>query len=637
MCRLQKGMVVRMSDMQKTEKKKVAFFVDKMGNVRLWMSIVLAFAVSCAFPWMLKLQGNQLAYTNSIVSVFVFGVFFVLIKKALGNRYEGKWTRWFWPGALGFLFSLCMVAGAQLDSKESVPFTSITMWLAILVLAVAFALLIRYFWDVVMGRGKNENAKIVDGTLQSKKSTSRSFWLTAGVIFLCYLPVFLAVYPGFFVYDAQTEVTQVITREFSTHHPLVHVLLLGGLVQLGYKIAGSYNVGIAIYTLLQMFIMSGIFAFCIQKLKKRGLGKMGQILLTLYFGLCPVLVMFSLCSTKDGLFTGLLLVLVLLLQDFCANPQMFFKKKSSVVLLVLSAMGMMLLRHNGFYALLVFTPFFIIFMKKYWKRTMVCMLVAIVLYSAINFALATVLQADDSENQEILTVPIMQMARVYVYEHENLPSEEIEKLSEYIPEKYLMWYNPKLSDGVKWHFNNENYEKDSAGFWKLWAKWGLRYPFTYVNAWLMTSYGFWYPDTVIDVYKGNVAYTFVYEDSSYFGYEVEEPGFRESKIPWLDELYRKMSLEIFQQKVPVVSMLFSPGFMLWVFAFLLGFLCYKKRYDRVLPFFLPVLCWLTVILGPTYLTRYVVFLWVLLPVLGLEVYKIAKQTGGQNVEEMKQL
>lgn len=47
------------------------------------------------------------------------------------------------------------------------------------------------------------------------------------------------------------------------------------------------------------------------------------------------------------------------------------------------------------------------------------------------------------------------------------------------------------------------------------------------------SYGFWYPDTVIDVYSDNSVFTFTYKDSSYFGYEVEEPGFRDSRIPCL--------------------------------------------------------------------------------------------------------
>ena len=131
----------------------------------------------------------------------------------------------------------------------------------------------------------------------------------------------------------------------------------------------------------------------------------------------------------------------------------------------------------------------------------------------------------------------------------------------------------------------------------------------------MTTYGFWYPDAVIDVYRGNSVFTFTYGDSSYFGYEVEEPGRRESKIPALDELYRRMSLEIAQQRIPVLSMLFSPGFLFWSAAFLIGFLWYGKRGRRAVAYMLPALVWLTVILGPTYLVRYVVFLWALAPVL----------------------
>ena len=129
----------------------------------------------------------------------------------------------------------------------------------------------------------------------------------------------------------------------------------------------------------------------------------------------------------------------------------------------------------------------------------------------------------------------------------------------------------------------------------------------------MTSYGFWYPDTIIDVYRGNSVFTFTYEDSSFFGYEVELPGTRESKIPWLDGVYRDMSLEIAQQKIPAVSMLFSPGFLFWVFVFTGGYAYYRKKNEWLLPFGMILLLWLTVILGPTYLPRYVLILWFALP------------------------
>ena len=94
---------------------------------------------------------------------------------------------------------------------------------------------------------------------------------------------------------------------------------------------------------------------------------------------------------------------------------------------------------------------------------------------------------------------------------------------------------------------------------------------------------------------------------------------RESKIPLLNEWFRRLSLEVFQQKVPVISMLFSPGFLFLVYLSGLLFLMKQKDYVRMLAFLPVVLNWLTVILGPTYLVRYVLIFWFALPVLGYVV------------------
>lgn len=601
------------------------------------MAALLSFGGVCALPWMLHLNGEEkrLGYSNSILSVFLFCLLFGVLKRALapgfsGENFSGEKRRWVLPALFGLLFSGCMVFGAQLDQRGSVPFQNAAMWLSILILAWIAALLVRFFWELLAARlGGQQSCQaspdtlisekggevFADGREETGKEKAGRFLLRAGVIFLCYIPVFLAVYPGFFVYDAQDEYLQVVTRSFSTHHPLLHVLLLGGIIQLVYKLTGSYNLGIACYTLWQMLVMSLVFAGCVEMLKTRGMRRAGRLLFTLYFGLCPVLVMFSLCSAKDGLFTGMLLTALLFLQELCDKPEAFFGQKGKVLSLWLSGLLLMLLRHNGFYAFAVFGVFCCWFLRKAWKKTVFFFLSLILSYFLINGALTFALHADASENQEILTVSISQIARVYTDEAGNIPREEEELLYRYLPKEALENYTPKVTDGVKIHFNNEAYEADKAGYLKLWLKWGLEHPFTYFNAWFMTSYGFWYPDTVIDVYRGNTVFTYTYEDSSYFGYEVEAPGERQSRIPWLNECYRRMSLELAQQKIPVVSMLFSPGFLFWVMLFFLGFLCAQGRGRQALPFLLPLLIWLTVILGPTYLVRYVVFLWVCVPVL----------------------
>ena len=585
------------------------------------LSGILGYAFVCAMPAMLSVAGETLWYTNSFFALLLWIMVSCFLYRIGKRGFEGSKKKWIFPALFSFLFSGCMVFGAQLESMQRVPFTDAGMWADIFWLGICFTIVVRFMWEHMITAGFLQIGVEQDAaTMTQRKLQLRSFLLTALAIFVCYIPVFFAVYPGFFVYDAQDELMQVITRNFSTHHPLLHVLTMGGIIQLVYKITDSYNLGIACYTLFQMAVLSGVFSYVLCRLKNEGMKRAGRICIALYFGLFPTVVMFVLCSAKDGLFTGMVLILLLMLRELMQKPEEFFSKKMHAVLLVASALFMSLFRHNGFYALLVFAVLLAVTGKwtglnRVWKKAAAALAVILVSYFMLNTAMTVVFSADDSENQELLTVPIMQMARVYAYEQDTLTQSQKDILYEILPHEALMRYTPKVSDGVKIEFNNEEYSQNKVKYIKLWAELGAEHPFAYLNAWFMTSYGFWYPDAVIDVYRGNSVFTFTYEDSSYFGFEVEQPGERQSRLPLLEEVYRKLSLEITQHKVPVISMLFSPGFLFWVMMFILGKFCYERNWKKLLPYGLPVLLWMTVILGPTYLVRYVVFLWFIIPVL----------------------
>ena len=62
-------------------------------------------------------------------------------------------------------------------------------------------------------------------------------------------------------------------------------------------------------------------------------------------------------------------------------------------------------------------------------------------------------------------------------------------------------------------------------------------------------------------------------------------------------------------------MLFAPGFLFWVFIGCALISFYRKQYVWLLPVISIFLLWGTVILGPTFLVRYVLILWFALPVL----------------------
>lgn len=521
-------------------------------------------------------------------------------------------------GVFSFLFSAAILFGARLDSVENVDFKDAMLWLLLAAFTVIFTGLVLLLWgllDRLQDRGASDAKSAANKITNVFKMTD--IQVNGAVFFfllLCWLPVLLAVYPGFFVYDAQDEYVQVATRTFSTHHPLVHVLLLGGMVCGVHKLTGSYNLGIACYTVFQMILAALVFTFLFAYLRKKKVPRALRLFGMVWLGLFPTVVMFTLCSAKDALFTLALLLLMICLLEM-GTEDSFFEKKGWQALFVCSGAAMMLFRNNGFYAFLVMVPLLLLLKKSHRGRLLLLSVCAVAGCLLINGGLKTALHADTSEYQEFLTVPIQQLARTYKYAPEVFSEEDLEILHEVLDEEALSLYTPRLSDPVKCRFDNEAFAADKGKYAKLWLRVGLKKPLIYLNAWWMTSYGFWYPNTVINVYGGNTVFTFTYKDNSYFGYEVELPGVRESKLPWLNEVYRKLSLEVWKEKIPVISWLFSPGAMFWMYALLFAWLLNNERYEMLYPFLPIFLLWLTTLLGPTYLPRYVLFFWYALPLI----------------------
>lgn len=528
---------------------------------------------------------------------------------------------WLMSGLFGVLSGLFMVLGYQLENQSRINLADKNAMYIMALIMVVLTVDAKHVWDnytstfygeKLMGLFRLDKYRANYGK-SDKKSRFVQNWI---LMMALNIPVLLGTFPGFFVYDAQDELNEVLTRTFTTHHPLLHVLLLGGTIALVHKITGSWNAGIFLYILLQMMVITAIFAYVTDYLYQKKLGKTGNLITCLYYGLFPTIVMFTLCSSKDGLFGAFLLLLTVFLFQMVEDLEGFLSSRSKVVLFISSAVLMPLFRHNGFYAYLVFVPFALFYFRKKIKSFVTPMLlIPVALYLIISGLFSGILSSEGTHHQEMLTVPIMQMARVYTYEPDIMTQEEKELLTSYIPEENLKLYTPRVSDMVKVGFDNELYEKDSKSFWKLWKSLLVRKPMTYLNAWFLTSYGYWYPASVMNVYQGNTVFTFTYEDSSYFGYEVEAPGHRASLIPALDSLYRYLSIGSFQQDAPVLALLFKPGCILLIYMFVLFYRLSRKSFSGVLPFMPMILTFLTVLLGPTYLVRYVVYLWTSLPLL----------------------
>ena len=586
------------------------------------LSVFVATAGIICLPQILNLKENMLGFTNSIFSVFVWVLCLYAVNRSIHSIDIQDVRGWVIAGGLSFLFTLAMLFGVRIDSVGDVNFGDWKLWVSLPVLACFFSVLIRKLWNVLDNMEKTQGqfasyAKSINfnNTIQrlSEYAQKHQNILVFIFLILCWLPVLLAVYPGFFIYDAEDEYNQIAFGMYHANQPLVHVLLLGGIIHTVYQITDSYNLGIACYTIFQMILEAGCFTYLINFLRKRKVSKVLCFLALVYFAFFPVIIMFALCSSKDTIFTIAMLVLLICMLEMGISEESFFVSKHQMILFVLSVLIMSLFRKNGIYAFCLMVPVLLIAHKKYFKKMGLLLAIIFLSYFLISNGLESALHASRGGNQEILTVPIQQLARTYKFNKEVFTPEDIELLYEILPEEGLNAYRPDLSDHVKNYFNNSAFSNSKRKYIKLWARIGLRDPHSYVNAWLANSYGFWYPDTIVNVYRGHIMTTFKYQDSSYFQYEVEPPGERDSKIPWLDEVYRRLSIEIDKEKIPVVSMFYSLGCMFWCFAFMFSYVLYRRKYHILAPYLMVLCVWLTVIMGPTYLPRYVLIFWFGLP------------------------
>lgn len=543
---------------------------------------------------------------------------------------------WICAAAGAFFISFCAQWGSQLDSSGNVDVRALSTWLLPLVSACVLTPVLAILFSCAGSRKREEraacreNEKFAD---HQKKGNFCAFWtekflrltgwwnmqgslqrilLRTAALFICWLPVFLAVYPGFFAYDATDELDEVLNGEYVTRHPLLHVLMLGKTVAVIQELTGSFNAGIAVYVLAQMAVMGLLCSWVLEELKKIGAGRILGIVSFLLFGFFPVIPMYVLCTSKDMPYTAGLLALIVLLLKMCREKGTFWKKKTQVIGLGTALFVTAAFRSNGFGVFLLTIPALVwLAEKKMRKRALALTAVVFTAYFGVQAGLNAALQPESTNAMEGFTVPIQQLARTWNYSPEIFSQEDREALFEILPEELLGQYKPKISDPVKNGFQTYEFQKNPERYIQLWLKIGLKSPLSYMNAWMMTSYGFWYPSTVIEVYNGILEY----KTSSYFSCQTEFPGERHSYFPWLERQYEKISWEKEIHETPVISWLFSPGALCWVW--MLGGLFLiavdkRKEAAALLPVYFN---FLTVLIGPTYLVRYVLIFWFGLPVL----------------------
>ncbi len=513
---------------------------------------------------------------------------------------------------LNFIFLAAQISGAMLAHDPVLKWTVMKVILLFTGSAVGagcLTILLAFLWGKLAGR----SLKAVP-----QKKPFLSFPLCWLILFAAYIPAFLVFYPGIFAYDAFSQIGQSISHQYIDQHPVLHTLLIELFWAFGGGI-GDHTLGMSLFVIFQMIMLSLGLSFSVSMLAKNGLSNRGCTVLMVLFALFPYNALISLSVAKAALFAAAFVPFCVLNLTIVTNGRNSLKWAGSDLLLFLLSLPVVFFRSNARYAIIAVAGVLLlvsVFSKKerflYLRLFTVMAAGTLLSVLIIGFAVRSV-NATQADRREMLSVPAQQIARTAVYHEPEFTEEERWHLNEFILFDSWKNYSPVLADPVKGNVNTYHVKERFKAFIGVYLKLFSKYPGEYFNAGLTLDAGYLYlfDKSCLQVYGDHFGYGFVQTawPREIFDYGIE----KRSLFPKVLEFSERFLSDNTLQKLPVVGFLFRPGYVLWAYLYLMTALIYSKRAKETIPSLIAFFYIGTLLLGPCVQMRYIYPVWALLP------------------------
>lgn len=558
-------------------------------------SIILKVISSIALYYYFILIDKALGLENFVALTICIVSMLINIKNIRTNALIVAW-----------LFSFTTLQGILLSSGRGMSIARIA---TIFVGSVDISLIVYYISAKV---NSILTTYAVCNNSQTQEFEKKNVRILSGIImFVCWIPTWLAFFPGLFTNDVVEQAVETI-GSYSTHHPLLHTLFLQACLQIG-RLLGNINIGVALNCAIQMLIMAISLSAVISYMYYKRIRVAIIIVTQLFFSLFPVFPIMSISTTKDTLFTSFFTLLILETIKIENNDTQLNKN----IILKLSAFGAlsMLLRNNAVYVIpLALLPMCIKTREKS-KKYIYVLTLTILIYTCTNSIMIAATNAKgDPNHNEMLSVPYQQIARTYTLQNDELSNKEREKIEYYIPN--VEEYNPIKSDRVK---EDARADHNISDFIQLYIKLLLKYPMTYVDAFLINTLGYWYiNDTTAAVGYGTAAaggtvgymYMYIWE---HLGVE------HKSLLPLIEKCYYYYFAYNHYLDIPLVSILFRCGIYIWmIIAFWI--VCKNRNRSCTTAFFTVIMLLITLLFGPVCSLRYTFPFFTCFPIFFITAY-----------------
>ena len=563
----------------------------------------------------------------------------VNLHKQPGSAKDGTRFQTLWCHVLAVIFALFMVLGrsfAKTDSWDLV-FGSKTDLLLSLVQGICWYLIffagiywLYGFWDRVslskeakrLQGGKHSKLLSGIGSLVEKytallvRAPVRTVFCTLMIV---NIPYIILSYPGIFMGDTWYQISQGYFNgtALTNHHPLMHTLFLSLFLHIGEWI-GSCNAGIFLCCLTQMAFLCLIAGYAVGALIEIRANKWVTAGIVLYYCIHPRISSYFFLVAKDVMYTAFLVLFYVMLFKLLQTQTPH--KKLDYVFFLGSVVGMIFFRNDGLYVV-VLTLLAALFHKRFRKAALAGLAAAVVTTLGLSQVLFPLLDVSQGSIREMLSVPFQQTARYVKYAEEDITDSEREVIDSVLDYDVLAEsYDPDISDAVKSTYHGS--KETLVDYVGVWFKMLLRRPDIYIEATMNNYYQYFYPG-------GEQLSYFTYEWGKYqmdkLNQSIQTDFHMPEALTYARNSYEALREDIFN--LPVLSLLKTPAFYIWIALLLMGYCLRKKSLVGVI-FCCPMLVQMLIfITGPTngYYCRYEYPMFIYLPVVVLLALKLLKE------------
>lgn len=527
------------------------------------------------------------------------------------------------PILLGTLFGMCSFIGqheGKIDTRNALLYVNTLFYIALFTLLFFAA-------TKIVPRINHHNESLSKPFEAFRKLTMD--WSPRSIITLwClvtafWIPYFVAYFPGVYWYDTSWQLMEYYDPSvpFTDHHPFMMTYLYVGFAHIGKALFNNAIYGLYLLVLVQSLLSTLAIACTVCYTSKYNTPWKCRFFIAAFLTLFPIIPMMSMSLAKDTFNTPFFVFFSIAFCELWRTQGEILKSVSFNVFFILDVLAVSLTKKTGMYIIVLALLLLACFVVKHWSCKIATIVLGSVPYLVVGIIVPTfilpALHIAPGESNEILAVPMQQVANV-VHDHkDDLSAAEIDK----IQQTYHMdidqlqgaycWYK---ADPIK---GQELSSKDVHALITTWMKQLVKHPGDMIAGWGGLSVA-WFSFNVASGEERDLSMMLPINNSKHHYQNIEQ------YIPWTDNTKAGNAIGRFYadtlSATPIFNIIWQKAFWATILPCAIMFLILRSKKNKLnllmlnLPMFITML---VLFAGPisthTEATRYVLPMLYIIP------------------------